>query len=140
MKRVMITLGFVYLIGLVAASPARAYRMGEKAIDVKIDFDFIAGDQALPAGSYRVRHPTSDFALIEIESVDGKKTVLVAASRLARRPSGTNPDTGLVFKKAGSKFVLAEVWLQDLDGFLMRHEGDAGTPDGAAVKARSGSR
>jgi hypothetical protein len=140
MKRVMVTLILVCLIGLVAASPARAYRRGEKAIDVKIDFDFTAGDQILPAGSYRVRHPTSDFALIEIESAGGKKTVLVAASRLARRPAGGNPDTGLVFKKVGSTFVLSEVWLQDLDGFLMRHQGDAGTSDGAAVKARSGSR
>ena len=129
MKRLMVALVIACLVSLVASSPAHAFRMGEKAIVVKIDFDFIAGDQALPAGSYRVRHPTNDISLIEIESADGKKTVLVAISRLARRMTGGVPDGSLVFDKEGSQYVLSEVWLEDLDGFLMRHEGKARARD-----------
>jgi len=117
------------LVSLVASSPTHAYRMGEKAIDVKIDFDFTAGDQALPAGSYRVRHPTNAISLIEIESAEGKKTVLVAISRLARPRTRGFPVASLVFEKVGSQYVLSEVWLQDLDGFRMRHDGEARARD-----------
>jgi hypothetical protein len=122
MKRRLAGFVLACLASLVASSTAHAYRMGEQSIIVKIDFDFTAGGKTFLAGSYRVAHPTSDFSLIEIGPDGGTKNVLVAIARLARGTTRGAPASSVVFEKVAGKFVLTEVWLPDLDGFLMRRE------------------
>lgn len=140
MKRLLNGFVLAGLVSLVASSTAQGYRMGEQSIAVKIDFDFMAGGRTFHAGSYRVAHPTSDFALIEIGPNGGKKNVLMAVARLARRKTGRAPDSSLVFEKVAGKLVLSEVWLPDLDGFLMRREGEASVSEPEHDAGRSDNK
>lgn len=128
MKRLMVGPALACLVSLVASSTAHAYRMGEQPIIVKVDFEFMAGDRAFPAGKYRVAHPTGDFSLIELGPNGGTKSVLIAIARLARSNARGSPASNLVFVKVAGKIVLSEVWLPDLDGFLMRRAAKAPVP------------
>ncbi len=122
MNRRALSIVLVALVGLCASSAARAERVGAEVINVKVDFPFRAGQETLPAGAYVVRHPTGDMAVIELVGEHDKTTVLVAISRLARSAASYTDETGLIFRKVDGQLVLSEVWLQDLDGFLMRRE------------------
>ena len=128
MKRLLTGFILACLVSLAASPTAQAYRMGEQSVSVKVDFEFIAGGQTFPAGTYRVAHPTGDFALIEIGKNGGEKHVLMANARLPQHKTAGVPDLNLVFVKVAGKLVLSEVWLPDLDGFVIRREADAPAP------------
>jgi len=92
----------------------------------KIPFGFQAGDKKLPAGEYRVSKGEGQITLRQ-EST-GKEFQVPFTQRLAQ-PNPPLAEPQLVFDMVGNfapsyteyvtDYVLAEVWLQGEDGFLL---------------------
>jgi hypothetical protein len=77
-----------------------------------IPFEFVVGDQNLPAGVYRVNSITSSGEALRISSVDSKGS----AMRLTTLADGTADHAKLVFHRYGERYFLAEVWTTSNDG------------------------
>jgi hypothetical protein len=93
----------------------------------KVPFTFEAGGKKLPAGKYWVAHKGNDPITLRQEST-GKEFQIPCMKRLAQ-PSPPLAEPLLVFDVVGNTtpsyteyvtdYVLAEVWLQGADGFLV---------------------
>ena len=75
-------------------------------LDVKVPFEFMAGDTMFPAGHYKVGPMTEQVLLIQGDE-DRKITVAHAVER--REPSDTSK---LVFHKYGERYILTQIWVQ----------------------------
>ena len=95
---------------LLAVSAARAQEAGVKA---NIPFDFVAGSQVMPAGEYVVTPEGSSGQVILIRSNDTKAARFANAFKCSSsRPSDT---TKLVFRTAGGRYFLYQIWSQGYD-------------------------
>jgi len=93
----------------------------------KIPFTFQAGGKSLPAGVYRVSQKDDSQITLRQETT-GKEFQVPFMKRLAR-PSPPLTEPQLVFDVVGNfapsyteyvtDYVLAEVWLEGADGFLV---------------------
>ena len=84
-----------------------------------IPFPFIVKGTTLPAGQYNFL-PGEDEQSIEIVPANkGKATEAVIMTRLSVREGAGNEDSHLVFDKIGDKYTLSELWIADMDGFLL---------------------
>jgi hypothetical protein len=92
---------------LLVASGAQAQETHVKA---NIPFDFVAGNQILPAGEYMVASEGPTNQAIVIRSVDRKTAILsVTNSCSSSRPSDTSK---LVFHRLAGRYFLSQVWVQ----------------------------
>jgi hypothetical protein len=75
-----------------------------------IPFDFVVGDQALPAGDYLVQPQLSGSAILTMRSSDGNR----AASAITYSYGGGRPweKTELVFHHVAQSYILAQVQVQ----------------------------
>lgn len=99
----------VTLAMVMAFSAVSAYGQGLiKRQAFVIPFEFSVGNKVLPAGEYRV---SSEAQIIRIQSKDGKQLV----TALPIRNAGTKPanQVKLTFKRHGSEYQLAQIWLAD---------------------------
>jgi len=93
----------------------------------KIPFTFQAGGKSLPAGAYQLG-PKDDNQLTLRQETTGKEFLVPFTKRLAQ-PSPPLAEPQLVFDVVGNfapsyteyvtDYVLAEVWLEGADGFLV---------------------
>jgi len=93
----------------------------------KIPFTFQAGGKSLPAGEYQVTQK-DDGQLTLRQQTTGKEFLVPFTKRLAQ-PSPPLAEPRLVFDAVGNfapsyteyvtDYVLAEVWLEGADGFLV---------------------
>ncbi len=93
----------------------------------KIPFAFDAGGAKLPAGEYRVTQ--QDDSHITLRQEKAGKEFRVPFTKRLEQPSPPLPEPQLVFDVVGdfepsytdyvTDYVLAEVWLQGADGFLV---------------------
>jgi hypothetical protein len=92
---------------LLVASAVQAQSNGVKA---DIPFDFVVGNQMLPAGEYTVSNQGSVNQAILIRSDEGNS----AALSLTQSCSSHNPSakTKLVFHTMGGRYFLYQVWTQ----------------------------
>ncbi len=90
----------------------------EPKILAKLDFAFMVGNKALPAGDYQF---IRDEAATAFRVTDGKKdhALLPVITRVARSPLGNMPDSYLVFDVVSDKYILSEIWLPGDDGYLV---------------------
>jgi hypothetical protein len=97
------------LVFAFAICPARACAQIIGELEVKIPFQFHAGNAKLPAGDYRI-HVLDDFHLtvMEISSVDGSASALfpVQAAEANSEPAKSE----LIFNKYGNRYFLAELF------------------------------
>ena len=98
-----IALGF----GLLLATASYAQ---EAHVRAAVPFDFIVGNQSLPAGDYTVQsmQPTSS-ALVIRNNDDGKAIMALAGSS---RQLKASDNTKLVFHRVGNRYFLSEIWEQ----------------------------
>jgi len=90
---------------LLAVSAAQAQGPGVRA---NIPFDFVVGNQVLPAGEYVVAAEGSGNTAISIRSTEGHGTILsIAQACVAASPS---KDARLVFHALGGRYFLSQVW------------------------------
>lgn len=86
--------------GVQAQTPSR--------VEVKIPFDFNAGEATLKAGTYSIKRGAGN--MLAIRSVDGKSsTLLNAPLTISSRDSKSGER--LVFNKYGDQYYLSQVWL-----------------------------
>jgi len=99
-----ITLGFGLLL-ITAAANAQGVHLR-----ANIPFDFVAGNQNLPAGEYVVQPTAASSGILIIRSLDGNK----AASSVTYACGGGNPSekTELVFHKVGRMYFLSQVQIE----------------------------
>jgi hypothetical protein len=92
---------------LLAVSAGHAQEAGVKA---NIPFDFVVGNQVLPAGEYLVTPASSSRQVILIRSSDNKAAMFATAFGCS---SSRPPDqTKLVFHTMGGRYFLYQVWPQ----------------------------
>jgi hypothetical protein len=95
-------LGFFAVLMLAAAANAQTSR----GLEVRIPFDFVAGQKQLPAGSYTVRRVRIDSETALLIRGEGKgAAAVVLTHRGDQNPSGAS----LTFRQHGERYFLAEV-------------------------------
>jgi hypothetical protein len=99
-------LGLVIALAFITA--AASANGTAHSVRANIPFQFMVGNEALPAGEYTVRKLTEDAGAILINSTDGNS----AAMRITVAKQGTPSQNKarLVFRKYGESYFLAEVW------------------------------
>jgi hypothetical protein len=87
---------------------------------VTVPFAFHVGDQAFPAGSYKITRQAKSAPELMIRGEKLSQAVPVT-TRLARLPgSSAEVKTNLVFDTVGTEHYLSEVWIPGMDGYLVR--------------------
>jgi hypothetical protein len=100
-------LSFV-LVGasLFVVSAARAQEIRVKA---DIPFDFVAGNRAYPAGSYRIE-PIENTTALLLE--DANKSGLAMVMPHACQSVTPAESTKLVFHRVGDTYFLSQIWVE----------------------------
>ena len=122
MKRLAVCAVVVTAFALVAGA-TEAYAQGT----FKVPFKFEAGDVKVLSGEYRIAQKDDGHITLRQEAT-GKEFQVPFTKRLAQ-PSPPLEEPQLVFDVVGNfapsyteyvtDYVLAEVWLQGMDGFLV---------------------
>ena len=103
------------LLFLCASFPAAAQT--SVIATATVSFDFMAGGQTFPAGSYRIEHVKTPNYLV-LRSVDGKHTGNVKI--LTRLNPSSGSDIELVFDEVGNQRYLAEIEMPGMQGFHLQ--------------------
>jgi hypothetical protein len=82
----------------------------ENGIKANVPFDFVVGNQVLPAGEYLVTPQGSANQAILIRSTDSKSAAMTVTFSCAS--SSPSKDTKLVFHTLGGRYFLSQVWAQ----------------------------
>jgi len=104
----MKALQFIALVfGLLFATAANAQGVNVRA---DIPFPFVVDRQILPAGEYEFRPGAASYAILMIQSADGKK----ATSSTTNACGGGDPANGteLVFHHIGKRYFLSQLLVQ----------------------------
>ena len=112
-KQIISTTALIIMAIVIGTSQLAQARTLSGRLVVHVPFDFVAGQQQLPAGRYTVRNAKtdSDTALI-IQSEDGKQ----AAILLTQSDGGRAERARLTFRQYGDQFFLAGVWVPGTAG------------------------
>jgi hypothetical protein len=106
--------GIVAALGVafvISATPAHA----QNRATVKIDFAFVAANQAMEPGAYEIEATGNELIL---RSASRKAAVVMTVlTRLGRHDN--DADAELVFDKVGGKLLLSEFWYPGADGCLV---------------------
>jgi len=103
----------VALGGLVLVGTGSAYAQGSESVQAKIPFAFKVGQATLPAGEYRLLYdPAEAQGVLAVRSADGHHEVFVLTEAVDAR-NGTPNANKLVFERAGTSYVLSEVFTND---------------------------
>jgi len=79
-------------------------------VKANIPFAFDVRNATLPAGTYYVTLATLFDDVIEVKSVDGRKSAIVMAPGIVEQAEAGQ--SRLVFQRIGDKYFLAQVWVQ----------------------------
>ena len=101
---------FIVVASVLAIQPTKAHAELTGDLEVKIPFQFYAGNAKLPAGEYRL-HPLddSDLSLVEISSADGSTSAIFQVQNTDANPN-VSPDGELVFNKYGDRYFLTKLF------------------------------
>jgi hypothetical protein len=134
-KKYVVAMLLVLPIALIGAVSASAQETGASGMyaqpeEMTVTFAFQAGDKTLPAGKYDIEHPTRELLIFR-----GAKGLAVEAPVITRlaQPSTPLVEPKIIFDKVGDTYYVSEVWLPNMDGFLLRGTKEAHTH--TAVKA-----
>lgn len=95
-------------LALVVAVESTNGQVTSHGVIAEIPFDFIVGDETLPAGKYTVSSPSSSGGALRILSRDGKAAAFRLSNSVADKSKKQNPR--LVFHRYGQEYFLAQVW------------------------------
>lgn len=107
------------LMGLLALASAFAGQWQGEVIKANIDFPFTVGVKELPAGEYTFTAINNDQGF-RVQGQGKEGSVVNVVTRLAGETHMTAEDAHLIFDVVGGKYVLAEVWIPGLDGFVVQ--------------------
>ena len=95
----------------IATSPLQA--MVPTQTKVTVPFEFQAGGQILPAGSYYISNPTG-AGLIYGRSTSGEASFTSLSTHVGPAHGASNPQ--VVFVKKNGKYFLSEIWFEGHSG------------------------
>jgi len=122
-KRFLSAVAGFSLMVISLAFPTQVLATGKELI-AKVPFEFVVGDQTLPAGTYRIELASPRMITVHSTATKDSATTPVI-TRLARETHvGHDKDMSLVFDDVDYKQYLSEVWFAAQDGCLIR-----GTPE-----------
>ena len=98
-----IALGF----GLLLATASYAQ---ETHVRGSVPFNFIVGNQVLPAGDYTVQSANSAGTALAIRNDDEGKAIM--ALSMSCRQLKPSDKTKLVFHRVGNRYFLSEIWVE----------------------------
>lgn len=105
-KQIMRVFAILGLLLTLAASQTLASQ-GARRLVVNIPFEFVAGQERLPAGRYVISRVARDAGrALLIRSADGRTSVTVLTN--ASDAGGEQPQVS--FKRYGEQYFLARVW------------------------------
>lgn len=84
-----------------------AHAQSSRPINVRVPFDFVAAERALPAGDYTVTPAFSDHTML-IRSTDSKHALFVIT--MGAQSPDIQKVPKLVFHRYGEHYFLSEVW------------------------------
>jgi hypothetical protein len=101
------------LFTVAGGTVANAQIGSDSRLEANVPFEFIVGKTTLPAGKYEIKG-TDDKTpgVLEIISVNGRKTVLFETEAANLRDEESVTKTELVFNKIGDKYFLSQVWVE----------------------------
>ncbi len=100
---------------------------------VEVPFEFTAGNQNLPAGTYHFIEPTSGMNSLTIRNAASGESFMVPVITRLSRKNGDAP--AVVFDKVGDMHYLSEVYIPGMDGFHL--PGHPGKHEHVTVNASS---
>jgi hypothetical protein len=106
-----------------AVGPALADTHDE--VVANIPFKFVAAGKAHQPGSYELR-VSANRGTIELVPPEGPDEVILVMTRLAT-PGIPTTEGRLVFDEVGSTCTLSEIWMPQVDGFLVHATKEAHT-------------
>ena len=106
---------FPILIGMFALAPVSANAQSATGARANVPFDFIVGDKTFSAGLIVANGPAGDAGAMSVSNLKSGQHVF----RTAQTVSGaTESDDGkLVFRKYGTQYYLAQVWIPGYKAF-----------------------
>jgi hypothetical protein len=107
------------LMGLLALASVFAGQWTAEEIKAKIDFPFTAGMKTLPAGEYTFTAVNGDQEF-RVQGMGKDGAVVNVITRLAGETYLTADEAHLVFDVVGNKYVLSEVWIPGIDGYVLQ--------------------
>ena len=98
----MLVVGLAFVSAVVSANG-----QSSTAVRSNVPFEFIVGDQSLPAGEYIVKSISSGGEVLGIANRALTRSTIRMSRNLVSRKSQTSQ---LIFHRYGNQYFLAEVW------------------------------
>jgi len=115
-KQAYTLIAMIVLVGSMAVA-AEAQTGSRTQLVANIPFEFSAGNKTMPAGEYIVRqvNPSSDRAVLQLRSKDGKSSAMVLMDSVIDRAK-SDEMASLIFNRYGNLYFFAEAWMPGNDG------------------------
>lgn len=109
-KQAYIVIAMIALVGSMAIT-ATAQTSSRTSVIVNIPFEFNVREKVMPAGDYTVTHinPASDRVVLQLRSKNGESSAMIQMD--SRRDKAQSHST-LLFRRYGSKYFFAELWVE----------------------------
>lgn len=111
--KIVLTIGVFALFATTLAYGA------QPLVQSSIPFQFTAGGKVLPAGQYEFASDIQAQVMSVVGTTRGPAAAVPIITRLAAGMHTTPTDAHIVFDKVGDTYTLSEVWVPNLDGFLL---------------------
>lgn len=97
------------LVGIAfATAVVSANAQSPKLVISNVPFEFVVGDQTMPAGEYRIKSASAFSNGLIIQRADSAASTVRLSNGI--QPSRSKTNARLVFHRYGSHYFLAEVW------------------------------
>ncbi len=110
--KIAVTIGLVALLTTVFGLAQTV-----QSLRANIPFQFIVGGKALPAGEYNFIRNEGSFQVVSVKK--GPSAVALVITMLGGEIHTTPQDAHIVFDKVGDSYFLSEIWIPQMDGFLL---------------------
>ncbi len=112
--KIAVTMGLVALLAMVIGSAHAA-----QALRANIPFQFVVEGKALPAGEYDFIQSPDKQSIQVIPTKKGPSADALVLTRLGKGIHTTQIDAHIVFDKVGETYFLSEIWVPEVDGYLI---------------------
>jgi hypothetical protein len=102
--RALVMAGIMALTAMATTRVAQA----QEALVVNVPFDFMAGNQNLPAGEYSVKVSQTDARIVLIERRDATAAMFIGTNTVVANT--IQSESKLVFNRYGDRYFLSQVW------------------------------
>ncbi len=90
-----------------------------QSLRANIPFQFVVEGKTLPAGEYNFIRSADNGSFQIISTKKGPSAVALVITTLGGAIHSTPQDSHIVFDKIGDTYTLSEIWIPQLDGFLL---------------------